>query len=112
VEIRRERRSELFMEGNRYHDLRRWKWGKLLEEKDYGVRWDAANIARIDPLGEVTVQFGDAEHTTTGEMVPYLEIYKGTDYETPVFDESKHYLWPIPINSLSQNPNLGQNPNW
>lgn len=112
VEIRRERRSELFMEGHRYHDLRRWKWGKLLEEKDYGMRWDAANIARVDPLGEVTVQFGEDEHTITGEMVPYLEIYKGTDYETPVFDESKHYLWPLPINSLSQNPNLGQNPGW
>lgn len=106
VEIRRERRVELFMEGFRYYDLLRWKWGKLLEIKDYGMRWDAANIARVDPLGEVTVQFSDVDG------VPYLDIYKGTDYETPVFDESKHYLWPIPINSISQNPNLGQNPGW
>jgi starch-binding outer membrane protein, SusD/RagB family len=30
----------------------------------------------------------------------------------PVFDESKHYLWPIPLNVLSQNPNIGQNPGW
>ena len=49
VEIRRERRVELFMEGFRYDDLRRWKQGKKLEEKDYGIRWDAANKARFDP---------------------------------------------------------------
>ncbi|MEX2232485.1 MAG: RagB/SusD family nutrient uptake outer membrane protein, partial [Cyclobacteriaceae bacterium] len=39
VEIRRERRVELFMEGFRYDDLRRWKQGKKLEKKSYGVRW-------------------------------------------------------------------------
>ena len=38
IEIRRERRMELFMEGFRYFDLLRWKWGKLLEIKDYGMR--------------------------------------------------------------------------
>lgn len=28
------------------------------------------------------------------------------------FDESKHYLRPIPINVISKNPNLIQNPGW
>lgn len=106
AEIRRERRVELFMEGFRYDDLRRWKQGKKLEIKDYGMRWDAANKAAIDPAGDVTVQ------TSTVDGVEYLEIYKGTDYETPVFDENKHYLWPLPISAISQNPNLGQNPGW
>jgi hypothetical protein len=106
VEIRRERRVEMFMEGFRYFDLLRWKWGKMLENKDYGMRWDDANRTRVDPEGVVTVGFSDVDG------VPYLEIYKGTDYETPVFDESKHYLWPLPINAISQNPNLGQNPGW
>src|SRR5690606_10979876 len=46
VEIRRERRIELFMEGFRYDDLRRWKQGKKLEIPSYGVRYDAANQAR------------------------------------------------------------------
>jgi starch-binding outer membrane protein, SusD/RagB family len=49
VEIRRERRIELFMEGFRYDDIRRWKWGKMLENKDYGMRWDDANKNRFDP---------------------------------------------------------------
>jgi starch-binding outer membrane protein, SusD/RagB family len=106
AEIRRERRVELFIEGFRYDDLRRWKQGKKLEQKDYGIRWDAANKARFDPANQVTIKTGLVDG------IPYLEIYKGTDYETPVFDESKHYLWPIPISDISQNPNLGQNPGW
>jgi hypothetical protein len=106
IEIRRERRVELFMEGFRYFDLLRWKWGKMLEIKDYGMRWDDANRTRVDPDGLVTVKFSDVDG------VPYLEPYQGTDYETPVFDESKHYLWPVPINAISQNPKLGQNPGW
>ncbi|MDW7693151.1 RagB/SusD family nutrient uptake outer membrane protein [Flammeovirgaceae bacterium SG7u.111] len=106
VEIRRERRIELFMEGFRYDDLRRWKQGKKLEIKDYGMRWDEATRNKIDPEGTATVQ------TSIVDGVEYLDIYKGTDYETPEFDESKHYLWPIPISATSQNPNLGQNPGW
>jgi hypothetical protein len=106
VEIRRERRIELFMEGFRYDDLRRWKQGKKLEEKDFGMRWDTANRTRFDPSGNATIQTG----LVNG--IEYLEVYKGTDYETPVFDESRHYLWPIPTSALSQNPSLGQNPGW
>lgn len=106
VEIRRERRIELFMEGFRYDDLRRWKQGQKLTVPDYGMRWDAAMQAAIDPAGEATVQ------TSLVDGVEYLDIYKGTDFATPEFDESKHYLWPIPVSALSQNPNLGQNPGW
>ena len=106
VEIRRERRVELFMEGHRYNDLRRWGQGKKLENKDFGMRWDAANSSRFDPDGKTTVK------TSEIDGVPYLEIYKGTDFENPVFDESKHYYWPLPLDVLSQNPNLKQNPGY
>ncbi len=106
IEIRRERRVELFMQGFRYDDLRRWKLGKELEQKSMGMRWDEANQTRFDPTKKSTVK------TSLIDGIPYLEPYKGTDYENPVFDEGKHYLWPIPINSISQNPALGQNPGW
>ncbi len=103
VEIRRERRVELFMEGFRYDDLRRWKQGKKLEQPDYGIRWDDAAIARY-PKANVVSSMVDG--------VPYVDIYQGTDWANPVFDESKHYLWPIPLSAISQNPNLQQNPGW
>ncbi|MGD1895217.1 MAG: RagB/SusD family nutrient uptake outer membrane protein [Cyclobacteriaceae bacterium] len=106
AEIRRERRIELFMEGFRYDDIRRWRMGQLLEDKDLGMRWDEANSSRFDPGGEATIGVIEVDG------VPYLDVYAGTDYEEPIFDESRHYLWPIPINAISQNPHLGQNPGW
>lgn len=106
AEIRRERRIELFMEGFRYDDLRRWKQGMKLADKDLGMRWDASNQQRFDPENQATIG------VTEVNGIPYLDVYAGTDFANPVFDESKHYLWPIPISEISQNPNLGQNPGW
>ncbi len=103
VEIRRERRIELFMEGFRYEDLRRWKQGKKLEAPDLGIRFDDAAVARYEKANVMTSMV---------DGVPYIDVYKGTDFESPVFDESKHYLWPIPLSVISQNPNVQQNPGW
>jgi len=106
VEIRRERRIELFLEGFRYDDLRRWKQGKKLEIPTLGMRWDDANRTRFDPDNTAVVK------TTTVSGVKYIDVYQGSDWAIPEFDESKHYLWPIPLDDLSRNPNLGQNPGW
>lgn len=106
AEIRRERRVELFAEGFRYDDLRRWKQGKKLAAPSLGMRWDDANRMRFDPEGRAGVQ------TATVSGVKYIDVYQGTDWANPVFNEGKHYLWPIHLNALSQNPNIGQNPGW
>jgi hypothetical protein len=105
VEIRRERRIELFLEGFRYNDLKRWKQGKKLESPDMGIRWDASAVARY---AGATIQTSvDPENGKT-----YIDVYKGTDWENPVFDEGKHYLWPLPLDDLAQNPQLQQNPGY
>jgi hypothetical protein len=108
VEIRRERRIELCFEGFRYDDLRRWKQGKKLETRSFGMRWDDAAKAKYDPNGKVTMK--TSADPITG--VPYIDVYKGTTWDNPVFDESKHYLWPIQLSAISQNPNITQNPGW
>ncbi|MGA0560656.1 RagB/SusD family nutrient uptake outer membrane protein [Larkinella sp. VNQ87] len=105
AEIRRERRVELFMEGFRYNDLKRWKQGKKLLIPTMGIRWDAAAIARYP---KATVQ--TIVDPVSGQT--YIDVYKGTDWANPVFDENKHYLWPIPLNTLAQNPEIKQNPGW
>lgn len=106
VEIRRERRIELAFEGFRYDDLRRWKQGKKLATPSFGIRWDEANRAIIDPSYQATVQ------TSLINEIPYVHVYKGSARENPVFDESKHYLWPIQRTAIAQNPKIGQNPGW
>jgi hypothetical protein len=98
----------LCFEGFRYDDLRRWKQGKKLEIPDMGMRWDNAAKARFDPEGRVTSKI--TADPVTG--IPYIDPYKGTSYQNPVFDESKHYLWPIHLTAIAQNPNLTQNPGW
>ncbi|PWJ59575.1 putative outer membrane starch-binding protein [Dyadobacter jejuensis] len=105
AEIRRERRVEMFMEGLRYTDLLRWKQGKKLTQPTMGMRWDAAAEARF---GKTTM--GTSVDPQSGKT--YIDVYKGTDWAVPVFDESKHYLWPIPLNTLAQNPAIEQNPGW
>lgn len=105
-EIRRERRVELFMEGFRYDDIRRWKQGKKMLSPDLGMRWDAANIAAIDPEGKATVK------TVMVDGIPYIDVYQGTDWAVPEFDESKHYLWPIPLSAIAQNPAIEQTAGW
>jgi hypothetical protein len=105
VEIRRERRVELFLEGFRYADLMRWKQGKKLEEKAQGLQWNAAAQARY--TGATITPVTDTE---SGKQ--YIDVYAGTDWAVPVFDENKHYFWPIPLDELAQNPNIGQNPGW
>jgi hypothetical protein len=105
-EIRRERRIELFMEGFRYDDIRRWKQGKKMLTPDMGVRFDGAMKTYLDPDGKATVK------STLVDGVPYIDVYKGTDFAVPEFNESKHYLWPIPLSAIAQNPALEQTPGW
>ena len=108
VEIRRERRIELFMEGHRYDDLRRWKQGKKLAIRRMGIRWDDYYKEMYDPNDRCTSL--TSNDPVTG--IPYIDIFKNSEHDNPVFDENKHYLWPIPLNTLAQNPNLKQNPGW
>ncbi|UZR98042.1 RagB/SusD family nutrient uptake outer membrane protein [Chondrinema litorale] len=105
VEIRRERRIEMFMEGLRYNDLRRWKQGKKLEVPTMGIRWNDAAAERYENATIKTIVDPVSGNT-------YIDVYQGTDWANPVFDESKHYLWPIPLSTIAQNPNITQNPGW
>lgn len=83
--IRRERLNELALEGQRFWDLRRWKWSeKYLSEPVYG--WNVKG--------------------TTPE-----EFYEKTNLYSRRFT-MKDYLWPLKINTMLINPNLVQNPGW
>ena len=93
-EIRRERRVELALEGQRYFDIKRWELGERLAEdvKGTNVNWlpnpEAAENLRKDEDGFIISHTGRT------------------------FDSSRHYLWPVPLPQLERNPNLKQNPGW
>ncbi|TVT41606.1 RagB/SusD family nutrient uptake outer membrane protein [Hymenobacter setariae] len=82
--VRRERRTELAMEGLRIFDLRRWKTAQTaLTGYAHGIK-----------AGDPNVDNG------------YLRVDQRT------FDPAKHYLWPVPQRERDINPNLTQNPGW
>lgn len=98
-EIRRERTVELFMEGFRLDDLKRWATAPQEMSQDLtGIHisgtWYETNWANHGhPL--------DAE----GRIILYTDR---SAWKT----SSKLYLCPLPSDQLQLNPQLGQNPGW
>lgn len=82
--IRRERRTELAMEGLRIFDIRRWRIAEdVLNGWVHGAQF-----------GDPTIDNG------------YIRVNQRS------FDANKHYLWPIPRNERNLNQNLTQNSGW
>jgi starch-binding outer membrane protein, SusD/RagB family len=83
--VRHERLVELAFEGQRYHDIRRWKIaGSVMPGKVYGLTYR-------DPAGNLQ----------TAEVTSWINTWA-----------ERNYLWPIPQIEVDQNPGLGQNPEW
>jgi len=100
-EIRRERRVELASEGFRFDDLHRWHAGTLINNPEtvLGMKLTPALRAQY-PADQVSSIVTDANN--------YIEVYPGS---TRTWDD-KLYLYPIPTQELTLNPNLKQNPGW
>ena len=95
-EIRRERTVELFHEGFRLDDLKRWKTAETEMPQDIlGVKW------------------AGTEFETKWAACPYSRNSEGVIVmETGRQWQEKHYLFPLPKDQLQLNPNLKQNPGW
>jgi hypothetical protein len=101
-EIRRERRVELACEGYRFNDLMRWAAGSLITGKrPLGAKFVGANWPDM-VIGENIYINPD------GYIDPYQKSLPGGWK----FDPQRDYLSPIPINELTLNKNLTQNPGW
>ena len=99
TEIRRERTVELALEGFRYDDIIRWKTAENLLPKDIlGARYSA---------GEWTGTQASSLNLTPDSILIVEPASKR------VFDASKDYLYPVPLNEISLSGNqVTQNPNW
>jgi len=95
TEIRRERRVELALEGQRWFDIVRWQQGAILTQDVKGMKKSlipAANQAFVSAL----------QTDANGYLI----------VNTSRIFSDKNYLWPVPITQLQKNPALGQNPGW
>lgn len=88
--IRREMRVELFMEGQRYFNVRRWMVAEEGQEAPQGGWVTGMNIDSRDPK--------DGFHTR-----------RNVEYR---LFERRMYLYPIPLNEIQKSKKLVQNPGW
>lgn len=118
-EIRRERAVELYREGKRFDDLKRW-----------GILEAALNPSRLGMVvgdgATYATDFKDASGKPTSKYIASSYVFGEEAVQTPagtlncvVVDsktnhsvQKKHYLNPISQDQLNLNPNLKQNPGY
>lgn len=138
LEIRRERRVEMALEGRRLDDLNRWAAGKLMEKEPVGMYF--SGLGKHDLTGDgiediVLLSESDAipnpkETNSLGvELIYYkvgsvgnisVNVYlsngtSGTIIANPergVFTAPRDYYRPIPASEIQLNPNLEQVFGW
>lgn len=124
LEIRRERRIELFMEGLRWDDMMRWKEGKKFEQPFLGIYFDGLGAYDFNGNGSTDVFLHDGNSSGAPSGTPNIinvnerRLTNGTSgnfipfSQSATFNEDKDYFYPIPSEELLLNPNLEQNPGW
>ena len=128
LEIRRERVTELMLEGqSRYDDLVRWHLGDLIERRYNHEGWrgiwitEEEAVSGFDWAGKhytVSKSRGTSETNykitgnASGARSPSEGSYGYLVYHYKLAWDDKMYLHPIPQAALNVNPALGQNEGW
>ncbi|MBQ7996234.1 MAG: RagB/SusD family nutrient uptake outer membrane protein [Paludibacteraceae bacterium] len=125
LEIRRERMVETPLEGLHLWDILRWREGHLFTLPRLGLYFPGAGKYDMTGDGKPNILLAPAKQSggigvtclvfdqditltegTHGNMVAYKDM-------TLVWDESKDYLWPIPVTDRTMTAGkLTQNPGW
>ena len=124
LEIRRERMVELAQESFRWADLDRWKAGKCIEQVFHGPYFPGTGEYDLDGDGKLdlciyTGNKPSSKATYIMQLDKEIFLSEGTKgYYEPYhswahqFDEARDYYFPIPLNDITLNNNLTQNPGW
>ena len=129
LEIRRERATELSMEGqSRYDDLMRWNMGDLIErrwqhkgwrgiyitaaEAAAGFTWGGKTytVSKTKGTNETNYKFGNT--SSDGSWSLSEGSYGYLIYNYRIYWDDMMYTSPIPQSALNVNPALGQNEGW
>lgn len=124
LEIRRERRVELYMENLRWDDLARWKEGQKLTQATEGMYLPRTGQFDLDRNGTIDIEIYEDKPSGNVQGVVYLKLNQDIhlypnklvdpmpEFHNRIFDENKDYLYPLPLLELQLNSKLKQNPGW
>lgn len=115
AEIRRERAVELFLEGFRYDDLRRWKTAGVEMSKALEGIWMGTGSAFAKSWTLSYPSLNKSYSYTPVEANKFTvstEGYTIREAAPARAFQQKHYLRPLPTKQIELNPNLEQNPEW
>ena len=117
-EIRRERAIELYMEGARFDDLKRWgiaenalntsRCGMVVGGDGYETEFKSADGTSTNRYAKNSFVWGE-EKVQTGDGVLNCVVISSAANHSFM---KKHYLWPIPQKQIDLNPSLKQNPGY
>ena len=117
-EIRRERAIELYMEGFRFDDLKRWgiaeqtlnesRLGMVVGNADNPTTFVDSNGNPTDKYAKNTYVWGEETIDTKYGQLNCVVVDSKQNFS---FTKT-HYLWPIPQRQINLNPNLKQNPGY
>ena len=128
LEIRRERATELMLEGDsRYDDLMRWRMGDLIQRRYSNKGWRGIYITKQEAQNgfvfngtkytiSTTKTNSETNYLITDSSDGNLTLSYG-DYGYLIYHyniqwDDKMYTKPIPTSALNVNSNLGQNEGW
>lgn len=129
LEIRRERATELILEGVRSDDLFRWHCGNLIVDRadPADIGWRGLYLTADDVKNGFEFNGEKFTFTNSGTNDNNYQISNNTSdnnwsisngthgyliyHQAMVWDE-KRYVRPIPTSAQTRNPNLGQNYGW
>ncbi len=128
LEIRRERATELTLEGqSRYDDLMRWCLGDLIERRYNHQGWRGIYITQDEATNGFTwagkkytvsasKPTNETNYKISGTANSNWSLSNGTYgyliYNYKLVWDDMMYTHPIPVSAINVNPNLGQNEGW
>lgn len=117
-EIRRERTVELYMEGYRFDDLKRWgiaekelnqsRCGMVVGGADYPTAFVDDSGTPTSKYAKNTYVWGEERVNTKYGLLSCVVLDSKSNYNF----KKMHYLWPIPQRQIDMNPTLKQNPGY
>lgn len=117
-EIRRERAVELYREGKRFDDLKRWgileaslnpsRLGRVVGDASYATPFKDASGAPTSLYNAKSYLYGEEKTATAKGNLACVVVDSHVNHTV----ELKHYLYPIPVSQILLNKQLLQNPGY